>query len=93
VARSRAINFGIIPVGSALAGVLGETVGSRAGVAAGIVGMAASALPMLPSAVPRLRRLDQLDEPLANALSDRSKKPRLPIERLLKRGSWMRRLL
>jgi len=63
VGAYRAINFGIIPVGTALAGVVGEAFGSRVGVAVGTVVMAASALPMLASAIRRLRRLDQLDGP------------------------------
>jgi MFS family permease len=58
VGAYRAINFGIIPIGSALAGVLGEAFGSRAGVAVGTVGMAASALPMLAPAIRRLERVD-----------------------------------
>lgn len=61
VGAYRAINFGVIRLGSALAGVLGEAFGSRAGVAAGTVGMAVSALPMLSPAVRRLANLDQLD--------------------------------
>ena len=54
----RSLNFGSIPLGSALAGVLGETFGSRAGLALGTAGLALSALPMLASAVRRLDRLD-----------------------------------
>jgi hypothetical protein len=60
VGAYRAINFGVIPIGSALAGVIGEAFGSRTGVAAGTIGMAASALPMLSPTVRRLRNLDQL---------------------------------
>jgi hypothetical protein len=55
----RSLNFGSVPLGSALAGVLGEAFGSRAGVALGTVGLALSALPMLATAV---RRLDKLED-------------------------------
>jgi MFS family permease len=56
----RSLNFGSIPLGSALAGVLGEAFGSRAGVAFGTAGLALSALPMLAAAVRRLDRLDDI---------------------------------
>lgn len=56
----RSLNFGSIPLGSALAGVLGEAFGSRAGVALGTVGLALSALPMLATAVRRLDRLEDI---------------------------------
>jgi MFS family permease len=59
----RSLNYGIIPVGAALAGVLGEAFGTRAGVAVGTVGMALSALPMLAPAVRRLDRLDEVAAP------------------------------
>ena len=51
----RLIMYGSIPLGSATAGVLGATFGSRAGVAIGTIGLAASALPMLTRAVRTLR--------------------------------------
>ena len=63
VGAYRAINFGIIPLGSALAGVVGEAFGSRVGVAAGTIGMATAALPILSPPVRRLKRLDELDDP------------------------------
>lgn len=47
----------MIPLGSALAGVLGESLGSRTSLAIGTVGMAVSALPMLAASVRRLDRL------------------------------------
>ena len=47
--------YGSIPIGSALGGVFGETLGSRAGVAIGTVGLAISALPMLSRTVRTLR--------------------------------------
>jgi MFS family permease len=43
----RQVMYGSIPIGSALAGVIGELAGTRAGVAIGTVGLALSALPML----------------------------------------------
>ena len=55
----RSLNFGSIPLGGAVAGLLGEAYGSRAGVALGTAGMALSALPMLATAV---RRLDSLED-------------------------------
>lgn len=41
------VMYGSIPVGSALAGLVGETFGTRVGVLLGAVGMAVSALPLL----------------------------------------------
>ncbi|TCO60851.1 MFS transporter [Actinocrispum wychmicini] len=43
----RFLIFGVIPLGSAAAGVIGETFGSRTGVAVGTVVMALSAVPMV----------------------------------------------
>lgn len=43
----RVIIFGVIPFGSAIGGVLGETLGSRTGVAIGTVCFALSATPMV----------------------------------------------
>jgi hypothetical protein len=51
----RLLMYGSIPVGSALGGVVGETLGSRAGVAIGTVGLAISALPMFTRTVRTLR--------------------------------------
>jgi hypothetical protein len=51
----RLLMYGSIPLGSALGGVIGETLGSRAGVAIGTVGLAISALPMLMGSVRTLR--------------------------------------
>ena len=59
----RCLNFGTIPLGSALAGVLGEAFGSRVGVALGTAGLALSALPMLATGVRRLARLDDTAQP------------------------------
>ncbi|MEU4687324.1 MFS transporter [Actinoplanes sp. NPDC023714] len=50
----RTLIFGVLPVGSALGGVLGQALGSRAGVAIGAAGLALSSLPMLTR---RMRRL------------------------------------
>lgn len=55
----RLITFGVLPIGSALGGVLGETVGARWGVAVGTVALAVSALPMM---APRVRRLRDVAE-------------------------------
>ncbi|MFI5930830.1 MFS transporter [Actinoplanes sp. NPDC051494] len=49
--------YGVIPVGSALGGVLGEAWGSRAGVAAGAAGVATSIVPMLTRRIRGLRTL------------------------------------
>jgi Transmembrane secretion effector len=54
VGAYRQVMYGSIPIGSALAGVLGVTAGTHAGVAAGTIGLALSALPML------IRRIRQL---------------------------------
>ena len=43
----RLIIYGVIPLGSALGGVVGGALGSRAAVAVGAVGMALSAVPMM----------------------------------------------
>jgi MFS family permease len=43
----RLIIYGVIPVGSALAGVIGASLGSRTAVAIGAAGMTASMIPML----------------------------------------------
>jgi MFS family permease len=51
----RLLMYGSIPAGSALGGLLGETLGSRTGVAVGAIGLALSALPMLNRAVRTLR--------------------------------------
>lgn len=49
------VMYGSIPLGSALAGLVGETLGTRSGVFLGAVGLAFSALPMLTSRVRGLR--------------------------------------
>ena len=54
VGAYRQIMYGSIPIGSALAGVLGATVGTRAAAACGTIGLALSAIPMLA------RRIRQL---------------------------------
>ena len=51
----RLLMYGSIPIGSVLGGVLGETLGSHAGVAIGTLGMALSAAPMLVRSVRSLR--------------------------------------
>ena len=48
--------YGVLPVGSALGGVIGETLGSRVGVGIGTVGLAVSALPMLQRPIRSLAR-------------------------------------
>ncbi len=54
VGAYRQIMYGSIPIGSALAGVIGATAGTRVGVAAGAIGLALSALPMLAGKIRRL---------------------------------------
>lgn len=51
----RLLMYGSIPIGSALGGVLGDALGSRAGVAIGTMGLALSALPMFARTIRRLR--------------------------------------
>jgi MFS family permease len=51
----RLLMYGSIPIGSALGGVLGDALGSRAGVAIGTIGLALSALPMFARTIRRLR--------------------------------------
>ena len=51
----RTLIFGVLPLGSALGGVLGQSLGSRAGVAIGAAGLAVSALPMLSRPMRQLR--------------------------------------
>jgi MFS family permease len=63
----RLLIYGVLPLGSALGGAIGQTLGSRAGVAAGTLGLAASALPMFAR---RIRSLstpqDAKPDPLAS---------------------------
>ncbi len=47
----RQLMYGSIPLGSALGGVIGDTRGSRTGVAIGTIGLAVSALPMFARTV------------------------------------------
>ncbi|MBM6404450.1 MFS transporter [Phycicoccus sp. CSK15P-2] len=59
------VMYGSIPIGAALAGIVGETLGTRSGVVLGGLGIVVSALPMMTSAV-RSLRLDvsgRADEP------------------------------
>ncbi|GII78741.1 MFS transporter [Sphaerisporangium rufum] len=51
----RLLIYGVLPIGSALGGVIGQAAGCRAGVAAGAAGMALSALPMFARRVRSLR--------------------------------------
>ncbi|MFI5843219.1 MFS transporter [Catenuloplanes sp. NPDC051500] len=51
----RLLIYGVIPIGSAAGGVLGEAAGSRVAVALGAAGMALSILPMLTRRMRRLR--------------------------------------
>jgi len=51
----RQVMYGSIPIGSALAGVAGELIGTRAGVLVGAVGLALSALPMFTRRIRSLR--------------------------------------
>lgn len=50
----RTVIYGVIPVGSALGGLVGAVAGARAGVAVGAVGLAASAVPMFRREIRRL---------------------------------------
>jgi MFS family permease len=51
----RQVMYGSIPIGSALAGVVGELAGTRPGVLVGAAGMAVSALPMFTRRIRTLR--------------------------------------
>jgi MFS family permease len=51
----RQVMYGSIPIGSALAGVVGELAGTRAGVLIGAAGLALSALPMFTRRIRALR--------------------------------------
>ncbi|MCC9203939.1 MFS transporter [Arthrobacter sp. zg-Y769] len=51
------VMYGSIPLGALLAGVVGETMGVRAGVLIGAVGLVLSAVPMLTPAFLRLRTI------------------------------------
>ncbi|MCQ1994590.1 MFS transporter [Arthrobacter sp. zg-Y1171] len=51
------VMYGSIPLGALLAGVVGETLGVRAGVLIGAVGLVLSAVPMLTPAFLRLRTI------------------------------------
>jgi MFS family permease len=51
----RLLIFGVLPIGSALGGLVGATLGSRVGVTIGAAGLAVSALPMLQAPVRKLR--------------------------------------
>lgn len=51
----RLLIFGVLPLGSALGGLIGTSLGSRAGLMAGAIGLTASALPMLQRRIRRLR--------------------------------------
>ncbi|HLL63123.1 MAG TPA: MFS transporter [Propionibacteriaceae bacterium] len=53
----RQVMYGSIPLGSALAGVIGELAGTRLGMLIGSVGLALSALPMLTRRIRALRDL------------------------------------
>lgn len=57
----RFITWGVIPIGALLGGLLGETLGLRAALAVGAVGMSLAWLWVLFSPVPRLRRLSDLE--------------------------------
>jgi MFS family permease len=49
------VMYGSIPIGSTVAGIIGQTLGARAGVFLGAVGLAISALPMLTPRFLRIR--------------------------------------
>ena len=65
VGAYRQIMYGSIPIGSALAGVIGQRAGTQTGVAVGSLGLAVSALPMLT------RRIRALPRPTAASSSPR----------------------
>ncbi|MDF3288237.1 MFS transporter [Streptomyces silvisoli] len=58
----RTLNYGVRPLGSMLAGVLGTVLGLRATIWIGAIGALASVLWLLPSPVPRLRALPEPEE-------------------------------
>ncbi len=56
-ATYRTLGYGVIPVGALLGGVVGETLGLRAALLVGAIGMAAAPIWVVFSPVSRLRRL------------------------------------
>ena len=55
VGAYRQVMYGSIPIGAALAGILGAALGTRTGVLIGAAGLALSALPMLTRRIRTLR--------------------------------------
>ena len=71
----RLLNFGVIPLGSAAGGLIGQAAGSRAGVAIGSLGLAVSALPMLTR---RIRSMRSPAEAAAPARADVGRRTAAP---------------
>jgi hypothetical protein len=67
VGAYRQVVYGSIPVGAALAGVLGEVAGSHAAVALGAAGLELSALPMLTQRVLALATPQAATSPARNS--------------------------
>lgn len=55
------VNYGIRPLGALVGGLLGSTLGVRAGLLTAAVGGTLSVLWLLPSPIPRVRSIDELD--------------------------------
>lgn len=62
--------YGSIPIGSALAGVAGATIGTRWGVMIGAAGLALSMVPMLTKSVRRLRDPESAGVPEVASVAD-----------------------
>jgi MFS family permease len=56
------VNYGVRPVGTAIAGVLGSTIGVRTTLWIATVGAVAGVLWLFPSPIPKLRDLPELEE-------------------------------
>lgn len=64
------VMYGSIPIGSALAGVAGATIGTRWGVKVGAAGLALSMIPMLTKSVRRLRDPESAGVPEVASVTD-----------------------
>lgn len=76
----RLLIYGVLPLGSAAGGIVGQAAGSRTGVAVGAVGIAASAVPMYAR---RIRRLASPKEAgIASPREATTREARPPADRV-----------